>query len=683
MSIRAAVISNHLASRFPGIEHDGALDAWRQKGSFINQDLLRRGYYGKYHDFLLEIRKFIENHELFDHSQDLYLHGEQIRDKVIQQVAAAAKAFPLSYDIEKAHPSMKNDFLQALGEYDMAVCTRAIVHFSLYIDTITQYGSGKHRVHIDRAYKLQEIGCFAMTELGHGSNVSSLETTATYHKASHTFTINSPTRTASKWWIGAAGKTATMSVVFAQLIIDNHNHGVHGFLVSIRNADYSAIEGVTVGDCGPKLSLNGVDNGFIIFNNYSVPYDALLDKLSQVTAEGKFKSLIKNKEKRLGIMLGGLTRGRSCVVLGSSVGMTEAIGIAVRFAALRKQFSPNNGPEVPILSYQLHKSRLMPLLAQCFAVRAGYLLIQKLYEAKYDVFQHEPEGEDLAEFHCILSGLKVMSSWYSVSGIQICRESCGGLGYSSFSSLGRLRNNQEVHATWEGDNSVLLQQTGKYIMKQVQKTMKGHKIHSAYLHFLKLNADHAGQKFNLTQEIKFEELCEALEHLINHILNLSINKLQENAGKTESVTEAWNNTQSFYLNDLSKVFTEYLMAKELFVLAQSLSVKCEKTGEVVHKIAKLFLLGVVERNLPGLVELGYEASVVSRVRDAFVRLCEEVAEVSVNVVDALLPGDRALGSVIGAADGQVYRRMVSAVESAPEVYGSPYWLPVLRKIQGK
>ena len=683
MSIRASIISNHLSSRFPSSDHDGSLDEWRKKGQFINQDLLRRSYYGKYHDFLIEIRKFIENHELFDHSKDLYLHGEQIRDKVIQQVAAAAKAFPLSYDIEKAHPTMKNDFLQALGEYDMAVCTRAIVHFSLYVDTVTQYGSQKHRVHIDRAYKLEEIGCFAMTELGHGSNVSSLETTATYHKASHSFIINSPTRTSSKWWIGAAGKTATMTVVFAQLVIENTNHGVHGFLVPIRKADHSAIPEVSVGDCGPKLSLNGVDNGFIIFNNYSVPYDSLLDKLSQVTPEGKFKSSIKNKEKRLGIMLGGLTRGRSCVVLGSSVGMTESIGIAIRFAGLRKQFSPNNGPEVPILSYQQHKYRLMPLLAQCFAIRASYLLLQRLYEAKYDVFQQEPEGEDLAEFHCILSGLKVISSWYSVSGIQVCRESCGGLGYSSFSSLGRLRNNQEVHSTWEGDNSVLIQQTGKYIMKQVQKTMKGHKIHSAYSSFLKFNADHAGQKFNLTEEMKFEELAEALEHLINHILNLSINKLQENAGKTESVTEAWNKTQSFYLNDLSKVFTEYLMAKELFSFAKGVTLKCEKTGEVVEKIAKLFILGIVERNLPGIVELGYEASVVSRVRDNLVRLCEDVGEVSVNVVDALLPGDRTLGSVIGAADGQVYKRMVNAVEGAPEVYDSPYWLPVLRKIQGK
>jgi acyl-CoA oxidase len=613
----------------------------------------------------------------------LYLHGEVSRDRVIQQVAAVAKAFPLDFNEERVNPTIKNDFLMALGEYDMAVCTRAIVHFSLYIDTITQYGTEKHRVHIDRAYKMQEIGCFGMTELGHGSNVSSVETLATYNKSTHTFTINSPTRTSSKWWIGAAGKTASMSVVFAQLLVEGVNCGVHAFLIPIRNTDHSAIPEVIIGDCGPKLSLNGVDNGFIIFKNYSVPYDALLDKLSQVTRDGKFKSSIKNKEKRLGIMLGGLTRGRSCVVLGSSLGFTEAVGIAIRFAALRKQFNVGNGPEVSILSYQQHAYRLIPLLAQVFAVRAGYLWIQRVYELKYDLFQNEPEGEDLAEFHCVLSGLKVMASWYAVSGIQVCRECCGGLGYSSFSGLGRLRNNQEVHSTWEGDNSVLIQQTGKYIMKQIQKHMKGQKIFSPYLHFLKLNSEHPGQKFVLSDHLRFEELTEALEHLINHLLNNSVNKLQENAGKTETVTEAWNNTQTFHLTDLSKVFTEYIMALEVKQMAKNIGALCEKTGKVVENLASLYVLTVIEKNLAGILELGYDLSTVSKVRDHLLTLCKSISEVSVNIVDSLLPGDRTLGSVIGSSDGQAYHRMISAVESSPQVYDAPYWLPELRKIQGK
>lgn len=48
------------------------------------------------------------------------------------------------------------------------------------------------------AYKLQIIGCYAQTELGHGSNVQGLETTATFDPKTDEFVLNSPTLTSSK-----------------------------------------------------------------------------------------------------------------------------------------------------------------------------------------------------------------------------------------------------------------------------------------------------------------------------------------------------------------------------------------------------------------------------------------------------------------------------------------------------
>lgn len=48
------------------------------------------------------------------------------------------------------------------------------------------------------AYKMQIIGCYAQTELGHGSNVQGLETTATFDTETDEFIIHSPTLTSSK-----------------------------------------------------------------------------------------------------------------------------------------------------------------------------------------------------------------------------------------------------------------------------------------------------------------------------------------------------------------------------------------------------------------------------------------------------------------------------------------------------
>lgn len=54
--------------------------------------------------------------------------------------------------------------------------------------------------------KLTSPGCFGMTELGHGSNVMGIETTATYDPTTQEFVINTPSDSASKYWIGGAGQ---------------------------------------------------------------------------------------------------------------------------------------------------------------------------------------------------------------------------------------------------------------------------------------------------------------------------------------------------------------------------------------------------------------------------------------------------------------------------------------------
>jgi len=79
------------------------------------------------------------------------------------------------------------------------------------------------------------LGCYLQTELGHGTNVSRLETTATYIPATREFEIHSPTLTSRKWWIGALGKTATHGVVQAKLILPGEDVGPHLFFVQLRS----------------------------------------------------------------------------------------------------------------------------------------------------------------------------------------------------------------------------------------------------------------------------------------------------------------------------------------------------------------------------------------------------------------------------------------------------------------
>jgi acyl-CoA oxidase len=111
-----------------------------------------------------------------------------------------------------------------------------------------------------------------MTELGHGSNVAALETTATLDPTTDEFIINTPTNTATKWFIGGAAESATHSTVFANLVIDGKKYGVKPFVVPLRDpGTFKLYPGIDIGDCGAKMGRNGIDNGWMTFSNVRIP----------------------------------------------------------------------------------------------------------------------------------------------------------------------------------------------------------------------------------------------------------------------------------------------------------------------------------------------------------------------------------------------------------------------------
>ena len=97
--------------------------------------------------------------------------------------------------------------------------------------------------------------------------------------------------------------------VFAQLTVEGKWQGPHVFVVRIRDNDSQLTPGVKILDNGPKMGLNGVDNGQIWFDHVKVPRDALLDKYASVSSEGVYSSSIKSVAQRFGVTVGGLTTG--------------------------------------------------------------------------------------------------------------------------------------------------------------------------------------------------------------------------------------------------------------------------------------------------------------------------------------------------------------------------------------
>ena len=107
-----------------------------------------------------------------------------------------------------------------------------LLSFTMFMQSIKHLGSDAQvQKYYEPAALLNIIGCYAQTELGHGSNVAGLETTATLDKATDEFVIHTPNIKATKFWPGALGLHSTHAIVFARLIVDGRDYGVKPFIV--------------------------------------------------------------------------------------------------------------------------------------------------------------------------------------------------------------------------------------------------------------------------------------------------------------------------------------------------------------------------------------------------------------------------------------------------------------------
>ena len=225
------------------------------------------------------------------------------------------------------------------------------------------------------------LGCFAMTETGHGSDVQQLRTTCTYDAGTQTFDLHTPHQAARKDYIGNAAKDGRMAVVFAQLVTagpgeEPHSRGVHCLLVPLRDEDGRDLPGVTTSDCGVKGGLNGVDNGRIVFDQVRVPRENLLDRYASVAEDGTYSSPIENPNRRFFTMLGTLIRGRVSIAGASGAAARQALAIAVRYALRRRQFgapgaAAGEPQEVLLMDYRTHQRRLLPALARAYALQTA------------------------------------------------------------------------------------------------------------------------------------------------------------------------------------------------------------------------------------------------------------------------------------------------------------------------
>jgi len=355
----------------------------------------------------------------------------------------------------------------ALG--DLSVVTKVGVQFGLFGGAILQLGTKPHHdAYLEDLIHGRVLGCFAMTESGHGSNVQALGTTATYDPDTQEFVVDTPDDRARKDYIGNAAMHARLAVVFAQLVVGGVNHGVHALVVPLRDEDGNVLPGIRIEDCGRKIGLNGVDNGRIWFDGVRVPRANLLDRYAVVTDDGRYFSDIENDNRRFFTMLGTLVQGRVCVGGAGINAAKVAITIAVKYALQRRQFgNPGSDDEELLLDYGMHQRRLLPLLARTYAMHFAQERVALDLHTVFNRFGEVEAADDEHDRRALearAAGTKALGTWHASRTIQECREACGGAGYLSVNRFDALRADTDVFTTFEGDNTILLQLVAKGLL---------------------------------------------------------------------------------------------------------------------------------------------------------------------------------------------------------------------------
>ncbi|KAL4243883.1 Acyl-coenzyme A oxidase [Abortiporus biennis] len=484
------------------------------------------------------------------------------------------------------------------------------------------------------------VGCYLQTELGHGSNVAALETTAIFIPETQQFEIHSPTLTSTKWWIGSLGLTSTHGVLQAKLILGGKDLGPHLFLVPLRSLiDHSVLPGITIGDIGPK-AMNGytaVDNGFARFDH---PPHAK-------------------------ISYGGMLYIRSSMVTSAGWTIAKAITIAVRYATVRRQGGKDSqGLENQIITYPSVYYRLLPILAHAYVF---ILLGRNLSLAFSEMSNRLASGDTslLAEMHATTSGLKVLVTATSTHDIETARRALGGHGFSAYAGIGRIYADNLPSVTYEGDNYLLDQQVVRAAVK----------------------AYHAFTNSASSATVQLTPSTNYLRTLVFHTSETSfdwndskdvVRLLQTRAAKVvQQYARQSENLDASADQRVSRAVTDAFVAQQVQTFISALSGELPgRESLVLTDLFRLHLLTVAESALVDILSfnlLPTQKDDLKRsgedptwiLRAEIKSLCLKLLPQAIGLTDAFGFTDWELDSALGVSNGDVYKALWDAVQTEP------------------
>ncbi|XP_017491824.1 PREDICTED: probable peroxisomal acyl-coenzyme A oxidase 1 [Rhagoletis zephyria] len=534
------------------------------------------------------------------------------------------------------------------------------VQYAMMVDAIKKQGTDEQWERFGKRVENFEIcGTYAQTELGHGTFLRGLETRADYDRTTDEFVLNSPTLSAYKWWPGGLGHCSNYCLLVAQLYIDDTPKGVQMFIVQLRDEEtHLPLPGIDIGEIGHKMGFYGANNGFLGLKNVRIPRTNMLMRNAKVLPNGTF---VKSPASVLTYFT--MVMMRCVIVQNSSTLLAVAATIATRYSFVRRQSPINpNEPEPQIIDHVTQQLKVFPEIAISIAYQ---LAAKSLWSLYYETYADIERGDytRLPELHNLSCALKALCAADSNVGAERLRLACGGHGYLTSANLHRIVAAAAAACTYEGENTVLLLQVGRFLIKSWSAAIAGKPLTPTASY---LAGPAQGKAFGPWTG-DWANIVATLQYAAANKVRLAYENLAQRLKQGQSEGEAANNTgieltQAAELHGRSFVAATFLA----HVTGSEAAERSAALNRVLQRLLELYLVHTTLRHLSDILQcISFSDVELRSLQTRLETALKQLRPDAVPIVDGFDFPDRLLSSTLGSYDGNVYERMFDLAKQSP------------------
>ncbi|POM59623.1 Peroxisomal acyl-coenzyme A oxidase 1 [Phytophthora palmivora] len=431
------------------------------------------------------------------------------------------------------------------------------------------------------------------------------------------------------------------------------------------------LPGIEMGDIGPKVGFNSLDNGYAVFHNVRIPRRNMLMKYAKVLKDGTF---VKPKNSKLVYLT--MTQVRAYLILQLSFILGAATTITTRFSAARVQGRKMKEDldltkEYQILDYQNQQQVLLPLVALAYAANFAGRAMAALHDDTLALVKrgHGSFAAQIAEVHAVSSGLKALLADRINDGIEQCRRLCGGSGFLQSSNFAHLFAENVGACTFEGTFDVLVQQHARYLVKEYSRLNRSSEANEGV---------GVSQEETPTSFLRYTDLynnprlrCNAIRaedfgkfHVLTDAFEVRAARSIQRLSEAMAASNNDKNSCMLLMTTVSTHHTELMLLKSF--ISGVYALPAGKTKAAVAQLCQLFGASLLVKGLGDFRQHDYFSSAQGEiVHQQLQKLLPLVRRNVVRLTDAWDFSDFELNSAIGRYDGDIYRALVEKVKHEP------------------